>query len=222
MCEHVWDPLSKIYKIGFDSKLPCTPATDMTTIVLNKPQTISPTTMQLTFLVPPEMWYFSGKGMIPKISQRILRGNRRRHNDLVLVQFRAMITSYLPLDFFAYHQRTKSFPCYSLLKENILLSNFWTRMMFVHSILNVVLSIKVCWKCSAGLEIFLDKAKVLLPHVLGTLELPSFADVCVVLLNNCRGSQVCPAGTTWAWNHMFWMQPPPFEDQQGQHVISSH
>lgn len=170
----------------------------MTTIVLNKPQTISPTTMQLPFFVPPEMWCFSGKGMILRISQRILRGNARRHNDLVLVLFRAMIISHLFSDFFAYHQRRKSFPCYSLLKENILLSNFWTRMMFVHSTLDLVLSIKVCWKCSTGLEIFLDKAKILLPRVLETLELPSFAVFCVVLLSKCRGSQVFPAGTTWA------------------------
>lgn len=190
VCEHVWDPLSKICKIGFDSNLPFTPATDMTTIVLNKPQTISPTTMQLPFLVPPDMWYFSGKGMILRISQRILRGNGRRHNDLVLVLFRAMITSHLFSDSFAYHHRRKSFPCYSLLKVNILLSKFWTRMMFVQSILELVLSTKVCWKCSTGLEIFLDRAKVLLPRVLRTLELPSFPDVCTVLLRKCRGSQV--------------------------------
>lgn len=149
----------------------------MTTVVLNKPQTVSPTTMQLPFFVPPEMWYFSGKGMILRISQRILRGNGRRHNDFVLVLFRAMITSCLFSDFFAYHQRRKSFLCYSLLKVNILLSNFWTKMMFVQSVLELMLSTNVCWKYSTGLEIFLDWAKVLLPRVSGTLELPSFADV---------------------------------------------
>lgn len=192
----------------------------MTTIVLNKPQTVSPTTMQLPFSVPPEMWYFSGKGMILRISQRILRGNGRHRNDFVLVLFRAMITSHLFSDFFAYHQRRKSFLCYSLLKVNILLSNFWTRMMFVQSVLELVLSTKVCWKCSTGLEIFLDWAKVLLPRVSGTLELPSFADVCAELLSKCRGSQVFLTGTTWTWNRIFWKQPPLFENQQGHYVIS--
>lgn len=132
----------------------------MTTIVLNKPQTVFPTKMQLPFLVPPETWYFSGKGTILRISQGMLRGNGRHYNenhqisDVILGLFRAMIRSHLLSDFFAYHQRRKSFLCYSLTKENILLSHFWTRMMFVNSILNLVLSIKVCgnvqqaWKSS--------------------------------------------------------------------------
>lgn len=160
VCVHVWDPHEKICKILFDSTLPRTAATDVTTMVLNKPQTVFPTITQLPFLVPPEMWYFSSEGMILRISQGMLRGNGRCYNknhqisDLILGLFRAMIRSHLLSDFFAYHQGRKSFPCYSLTKENILLSHFWTRMMLVHSILNLVLSIKVCgnvqqaWKSS--------------------------------------------------------------------------
>lgn len=220
VCEHVGDLLSKIHKIGFESNLPCTPATDTTTIVLNKPQTVSPTTMQLPFLMPPEMWYFSGKRMILRISQRILRGNGRHHNDLVLVLFRAMFTSNLFSDFFAYHQRRKSFPCYSLLKENILLSNFWTRMMFVHSILDLVLSTKVCWKCSTG--IFLRQSQGIFTTCLRNAGI---TQLCGCLCSAVEKVQSIPSVSNWdnmAWNHVFWKQPPPFEDQKGKYVISSH
>lgn len=160
VCVHVWDLDEKICKSPFDSKWPHIPATDMTTIILNQPQTGFPTKMQLPFLVPPHTWYFSGKGMILRISQGMQRRNGRQYNenhqssDLIFRLFRAMIRSRVLSDFFAYRLRRKSFPCYSLIKENILLSNFWTRMMFVPLISNLVLSIKVCgnvqqaWKSS--------------------------------------------------------------------------
>lgn len=140
-------------KILFDSKLPRTPATDVTTIILNKPQAIFLSKMQLPFLVPPEMWYFSSKQMILRISQGMLRGNGRCYNEnrflnLSLVRnpisnlSLAMVRQHLLSDFFACHQRRKNFPYYSLTKENIFLSHFWTRMVFFHSILNLVLCIK--------------------------------------------------------------------------------
>lgn len=65
-------------------------------------------------------------------------------SELIFGLFTAMIRSHMLSDFFAYHLRRKSFPCYSLTKENILLSNFWTGMMFAPLILNLVLSIKLC------------------------------------------------------------------------------